>query len=291
MEKTTMKGGNMRMKATYLVIALLVIEIFAISYATALPNLNVDSDAEISADLSDVANVNVNNDNKVSVDVPGNAYGRSDNDIEVSSNSRLAEAEINENESDEVIAQASMSSKLRRVGFSIFGRGFGSVNNDTDGHLATVVWASQRFALFDKNSNQTVNQTEVRTFGKLRIATVGTYDLYRYEGNEENSSTMKFYVIQEGKGKVTAENAEASSVGVMTLNKEESYKGLTQWEGTIDMDSSSDWQIDMSTDSTAVKPLQGKVKNSAGVESDATVDADLPGVRVGFWKRIFGRFR
>ncbi len=275
------------MKITLLVIALLVANVFAASSALALVGVNADTNIDTSTDLTvgtDI--VDINSDTQVSANT----------DIDASiDTSSIASAEIESEQSNDIVAEVSSSSSMRKVGFLKFWRGYGSVNNNNEGHLASVVWASQRFALFDKGSKQFENQTEVRTHGNLKISGVGMYRLVRYSG-DENSSTVKFYIIPEGRGKITSENAASMSVGTMTLTKQSEYPSLVKWAGTVNLNSGASWNIELATDSHTIRPGQGKATVNSDTEIGGSLNSDIklnktnkPGVRVGFWKRFFGR--
>jgi len=169
---------------------------------------------------------------------------------------------------------AEQTKDFNKVGFADIWRGNGWITNEEKGFLIYGFWAHQSYT---KN-----RETDIKhlAFGKLKIAKVGNYKIIK-ENQTNLSDSIVFYVIPIGT-KITRENAEANSVGTLSLNKDKEYADLVIWSGTLVLNSganSGTYQLKMATIKNTIKPAVAKT--FAGAMQDAKKAKS-----VSFWRKI-----
>jgi hypothetical protein len=189
--------------------------------------------------------------------------------------SQLESVEATTSEIQEVTSEvAEQTQNFKRVGFTDIWRGNGWATNEEKGSLIYGFWAHQAYS---KNGETDVKHL---TFGKLKIAKVGSYRLVKTAQTDVTDS-FEFYLIPLGT-KITKDTAGANSVGTLSLNKDKEYTNLVTWSGTLQLNSGENqgsYEVKLGTIKNTVRPVVAKA--AAG----AIQDAKQAG-KVSFWKRM-----
>lgn len=235
------------MKAQILLIALLITGIFATALSFAktelIGKIIEEKDAEKNVELKSSADV------KTDIKLKLEDYVKAETKAEVMAQdiNEIKGLEIEKSEKEDTIKMTENSEGNFRLGFLQLLGGTGYINNGDSGYLIAAFWSIQKFVKADPNGVIETNQ-DTKSFGKLRIARVGKYDLELLEKPTEND--ISFTVKQKG-----------NRVGKLKLNKKASYKGLIIWTGALNMESSEfkgSWTVELATDTSIIKPESEK---------------------------------
>lgn len=175
------------MKSTILMISLLMIGVFAVSFALA------DKDTSASLDAEEIASDTV---------------------------------VISSSEIEKTIDEIKEPKDHKRIGFVKFWRGQGWIVNGEKGRLISGFWAVKKFAKITDSIETDVEKDKiVKTLGRLHIAGFGNYKLEKIndDSSTEDSRRISFNVIpiysDNPRGKLVL-NKEQEYNGLITWNGE-----------------------------------------------------------------------
>jgi len=181
--------------------------------------------------------------------------------------------------------------QYKRIGFTKIWKGQGWINNGEEGHLLTGFWISQGFAKYDTDEQEVESQKIIRAFGGIHIPGAGKYKLVRAPTSDsiEDVEEIAFYVIPAGKKyklskeELTADSLDELSVGKLVLTRENQYKGLVTWKGSLSFDGGKmegEWDVELAT---SKKVIRTNKLNKVPEMNERAIES---GKKVGFWKKF-----
>lgn len=243
------------MKAPLVLIALLVVSIFAAGFSTALTGPKVKATQQMYLSDDDalaVDGVSAQSAAVTSVDVTS---GISADEIE-------AEAAV---QSDIEAKDSSYRAFPAQV---LWGNGWAL--NGNEGHLAQIAIVQK---IFVKDKNLSAQHVQV-TRGILHLEGVGSYR-FQSQTNQTDATTnptsMTFDVYNPKLGK------QQGIVGTITLNQESSFNGnFKTWKGTLKLSSGQSYDLHLAIDQRPLRKASAddlKKANMTRGSSDNSVDS------------------
>lgn len=196
---------------------------------------------------------------------------------------------IDSDEIEEAIESGCAYGHNKRIGFATVRTGNGWMNNEEDGKLINVFWASQKVA----NTDEEEIVSEIRAGGSLKIVGGEHYRLVRIleEDSSEDDSSISFHVLdsmvglenQRGTGEpeetcLSEELTEEDYIGTLTLNKKNEYENLIIWDGKLVLTEGNltgSWDVNFASNVNTLKPK--RAMEVANLEQ---------GKKVGFWGKF-----
>jgi len=272
------------MKTGILIIALLVVSVFAIAFTMAVPDKALENGfkAKATGKITDKARERME-------------IAKQKSNEKAIGVSEILSADLENGNVTDALNETGLGlkNKYGKLGFATVLKGTGWITSkngnesNNEGYLIAGLWVSQRFA---KINNETGNVTDtgiVRQIGRLNIAGIGLYKLVKI-GSSNNSTTsenetansISFYVIPVKAKILDLDETESKSVGTLSLEKKaETSSGLIIWEGTLIIDDENidgSFDVDLATIKSTVNP--GKANQISNLKNSG---------KIPFWKKFF----
>ncbi len=269
------------MKGTILIIALLVMSLFAGALALADDNDTNTDDEDEEDDASDNntstddeendATDSENDDNDTSTD--------DDDDEDAADIEDIAVESVESEDVKETLDDLETPKNYNKMGFVKVWVANGWLENGEKGTLVNGFWAVQNFVKINKNTNET-EVKHVRALGVLHIAGYGNFKLARVKDSSDDNNTVSFYLVsnRDSKQYESEETLSDNSIGTLVLTKEAEYGNLVTWNGKLTLDEGKNagtYDVELGTNVKTMKPKQ------AAAVADATKAA-----RKTFWQRM-----
>ena len=219
----------------------------------------------------------------------------------------LTETEITIDSVDDLLEEVQADDGWKRFGASKIWTAFGSMNNGEQGYLINGFWLSQEFADVLSTSDKAIESRKTKARGHLKIVGYNkNLFIVRTDGDNSNDNVRNFDIISNARSDTAlAKNSDEYKIGVLVLEKDHEYRGLTTWNGKMLIESGDlkgTWYVDLNTSLRNIRKsgittdqVSGNTGESGSGANDIAITAEKiqkqSGEKKGLAKifsRIFG---